>query len=934
MKLCLNPEWSDYTAWPPLAVPSIRLWDALVTWQDIEKTAGNYDFSVLDDRLKVLAANGITDFLYTAGKLPAFYSVNDAAKFGAFVSALAAHIATVWNGTWTFEQWNEPNLGQYWTGSAAQLLVLSRTAYAVLKPLGVQVLSPSGSGGTAVGSFILSYLTACAKDYPFDIFAYHCYLGDKNPDPTTGLGLILNDIKVKKQTYGISAMETWLTEGSWGRATDYTPNLSDLQTSVWLIKAIPIMGKSVARFYHYAFTSVWGTLATGTPPILNLTGQTFNALLIGGSVPTTSTVNIPVPASQVTAPAVSVPVPPTSVPVTALVPASSVMAPPQSVPVPASQVQITVVDATVNAKVKQTWVGNTLTLTDAGSDPPPPPPVKGIIGWLGNDALAGTLAVGQKVVVGASAGPVRSGGFGSAAPVSPQPVPKVGATVTVLAGPSGIYWQVQFPDANTPPNPSPPDPPPSGVRVAFPGAQGGGALAVGGRGGAVFEVTNLNDSGAGSLRAALQASGARTVVFRMAGNIAFLSRAQVSSPFLTIAGQTAPGSGIVIGGPNQKGEQIFISTHDVVCRYLTYDGNNPNTPTGPDTGTVGFELASGDIYNCVFDHISARWMGNKVFPVMSNVAGKGVHNLSFQWCLIAEPNVQHAVGIGTVYATEGSGMQTTDNDCHHCAFITVDHRLPLNQSGRNVRWVSNIIFNWGQFAALSMGGVQTDYLHNDYVDSSGGNLNYSSAHVFLGEPGNANDAPGDWPNGDNLGPPSFYLLGNRGRVGTKNAATGGSYVQPTLTPNDAGQLSMCAQGTEAGDSGSPMPSSWIRSTPLPAQPAPITADPVNTLDAVLLPTVGNSQMIDANGNWVARRDREDTRILAYYKARTTGNNLFTGQYSAPPTVAGTPYPSSQHDGLSDIYKQAMGLDTSKPQNNFVMPDGLTALDWFLAGRKA
>ena len=637
-------------------------------------------------------------------------------------------------------------------------------------------------------------------------------------------------------------------------------------------------------------------------------------------MPTTSTVNIPVPPSQVTAPAVAVPVPP-----------SSVTAPPQSVTVPPSQVLVTVIDATT-AGVTQTWVGSTLTLTDKGGPTPVPPPT-GIIGWLGADALTGTVAIGQTVKVNSNAGPVRSAGNSGAAPVNPQPNPVIGVAVKILAGPSGIYWQVQFPSSSTPPNPNPPDPqPPSGVRVAFPGAQGGGALSAGGRGGVVFEVTNLNDSGAGSFRAALAASGPRTIVFRVAGNIAFLSRAQVSNPFLTIAGQTAPGSGISIGGPNQAGEQIFISTHDVVCRYLTYDGNKPGA-TGPDIGTVGFELASGDIFNIVFDHISARWMGNKVFPLVSNVAGKGIHNCTWQWSLIYEPNVAHAVGIGTVYVTEGSGMATTDDDCHHCAFITVDHRLPLNQSGRNVRWVSNKIYNWGQFAALSMGGVQTDYICNDYIDSSGGNLNYSSTHVFLGEPGNAADAPGDWPNGDNLGPPSFYMLGNRGRIGTKNASTGGSYVQPTMTPNDAGQLSMCAQGTEAGDSGSPMPSSWIRSTPLPTQAAPITIDQVDTLDAVLLPTIGNSQGLDANGNWFTRRDREDTRVIAYYKARGVGN-LFNGQFSAPPVTPGTPYVSSQHDGLPDAYKQAMGLDTSKPQNNVLMPDGYTALEWFLAGRKS
>src|SRR6185369_15597118 len=229
---------------------------------------------------------------------------------------------------------------------------------------------------------------------------------------------------------------------------------------------------------------------------------------------------------------------------------------------------------------------------------------------------------------------------------------------------------------------------------AFPEAQGGGAAAVGGRGGTVFEVTNLNDSGSGSLRACLQASGARTCVFRVSGLITFLSRVQVSSPYVTVAGQTAPGGGIVIGGANQRGEQLFISTHDVVIRYLTYDGNNPNTATGPDTGTVCCEMASGDIYNVVWDHITARWMGNKAFPLVSNVAGKGIHNMNIQWSLLYEPNVTHAVGIGTVYVSEGSGMATTDDDAHHNMVVSVDHRLPLNQSGRNVRWVNNIVYNW------------------------------------------------------------------------------------------------------------------------------------------------------------------------------------------------------------------------------------------------
>ncbi|MDE6430459.1 MAG: polysaccharide lyase, partial [Duncaniella sp.] len=97
--------------------------------------------------------------------------------------------------------------------------------------------------------------------------------------------------------------------------------------------------------------------------------------------------------------------------------------------------------------------------------------------------------------------------------------------------------------------------------VAFPGAEGGGAYTPGGRGGKVFVVTSLEDSGPGTLREACESGGARIVVFNVAGEINLKSPITVRAPYITILGQTAPGDGVCV-----TGQSFLIDTHDVVLR--------------------------------------------------------------------------------------------------------------------------------------------------------------------------------------------------------------------------------------------------------------------------------------------------------------------------------------------------------------------------------
>jgi hypothetical protein len=151
-------------------------------------------------------------------------------------------------------------------------------------------------------------------------------------------------------------------------------------------------------------------------------------------------------------------------------------------------------------------------------------------------------------------------------------------------------------------NPSDTPPTDNGPLRAFPGAEGFGANSKGGRGGKVIKVTNLNGSGTGSLRAAIEASGPRIVVFEVSGQINFgSSLVNVKNPYITIAGQTAPSPGITIQGG------IMITTHDVIFQHVRIRGG----AGGPDDvlRLMGGSSPSSSIYNIIIDHCSLSWPG-------------------------------------------------------------------------------------------------------------------------------------------------------------------------------------------------------------------------------------------------------------------------------------------------------------------------------------
>ena len=157
--------------------------------------------------------------------------------------------------------------------------------------------------------------------------------------------------------------------------------------------------------------------------------------------------------------------------------------------------------------------------------------------------------------------------------------------------------------------------------LAFPTAEGYGRFAKGGRGGRVIAVTNLNDSGPGSLRAAVEAEGPRTVVFEVSGRIVLQSKLIIrkNNGDLTIAGQTAPGLGICISNYNFG----VLGARDVVIRYIRVRPGNTSGAT-----LDGMGLASAD--NCIIDHCSISWTLDEAF------SSRGAKNITLQRTLISE----------------------------------------------------------------------------------------------------------------------------------------------------------------------------------------------------------------------------------------------------------------------------------------------------------
>jgi hypothetical protein len=433
-------------------------------------------------------------------------------------------------------------------------------------------------------------------------------------------------------------------------------------------------------------------------------------------------------------------------------------------------------------------------------------------------------------------------------------------------------------------------------QLAFPGAEGFGRYVTGGRGGAVIEVTNLNDAGSGSFREACLKSGPRTIVFRVSGTIRLLSKLTIKSGDLTIAGQSAPGDGICIAGYS-----FFIGASNVIVRYMRFRLGNLNV-ANCECDAFGGEQMTG----IIIDHCSMSWSIDEVASFYDNT------NFTMQWCIISESlyNSGHVKGNHGYGGIQGG----SDASFHHNLYASNTSRNPRFSGGRyytssaileNVDFRNNVIFNWG-FNSVYGGELGQQNMINNYYKAGPATKSGVKNRIV------------DINRGTESNPGKWYIAGN--------FVTGYPAIS---TDNWAGGV----QGNDAGTAGVRM------MTPFPAAPV-TTQTPEDAFASVL-----------ANaGAILPKRDALDTRIISEvtsgicsfgdtYDPQTGVSLSHTGIINSQSTVGGwpmlfaaPPLPDRDKDGMPDSWEIAKGLnpDNASDRNN-TGTDGYTMLEIYLNG---
>jgi hypothetical protein len=410
--------------------------------------------------------------------------------------------------------------------------------------------------------------------------------------------------------------------------------------------------------------------------------------------------------------------------------------------------------------------------------------------------------------------------------------------------------------------------------IAFPGAEGFGQYATGGRGGKVFVVSNLDDAGPGSFREAATAKGPRIIVFAVSGTIHLNTKLAIGSN-VTIAGQSAPGDGICLAD-----QSVGIGGDNIIIRFLRFRMGDKYQRGGMVDGNGGDDAFGGTRRkNILIDHCSLSWSTDEI---MSIYAGD---SSTLQWNLIAEPlnysyhfetgdkDYEHH-GYGGIWG--GRHLSAHHNLIAHCNSRTPRFDGIRNAPEENVDYRNNVIYNWGHNNTHAGEGGRYNIVNNYY--KYGPNTGKQVRSQLL-NPFNRSDIPYG----------KFYVAGN--------------YVDGAAEVSSNNWL-----GVKVGNGGKDDVAQVTLGTPF-------SIVPVNTQAAAAAYTL----VLQQAGAILPKRDTMDQRIINNVKNRTGGFVDVQGGFphgtdyeltvSAWPALHTLPAPpDADKDGMPDAWEKAHKLN--------------------------
>jgi hypothetical protein len=470
-----------------------------------------------------------------------------------------------------------------------------------------------------------------------------------------------------------------------------------------------------------------------------------------------------------------------------------------------------------------------------------------------------------------------------------------------------------------------PDDLPQAKVPAFPGAEGAGKFSFGGRGGKIYVVTTLADSGPGSYREGCEAAGPRIVVFNVAGIIHLQKPVNIEAPYLTIDGHTAPGDGVCIAG-----ETTLVDTHDVVIRYLRFRRGNTDVFDRDDA------LGGNPIGNIIVDHCSCSWgldenlsMYRHIYETGTNSLKLPTVNITLQWNISSEAMNTYNHAFGATWGGRNSSF-------HHNLFACNTGRNPSIGMSYDFNFINNVLFNWRH---RSVDGGDKNSLYNiigNYYKPGPVAENGPIAYRVL-LPSASQSKQDPTPRFGKAYVAGNFVEGNE-KVSRDNWAggvqfsDGGSKDDPTITTNEAIKGHAIAVRSDK---------------PFPM--APVTTTSAQVAYEAVLKNVGASlphrdpvderiiNEVKTGNVWSAGTEFTPTPMkgLAKNNFGKAGNGIITdiAQVGGYPEYKGEPIKDLGADGIPLSWKTKYGLDardTALAQKD-LQGDGYTVIEKYLAG---